>query len=132
MIAKIKPMNWLLGLAGAVGGGAVGFFVFVWLVNQGLYAMVVPGAALGAGGGFLFKKRSPMFGVVCAALALLLGLFAHWWVRIPLDDEEPGLLYLLTHLNHISAVSLGMIVLGGLCGFWFGQGQERIRKMQEE
>ena len=124
-------MNWLLGLAGAVGGGILGFFVFLWLYDHGFYAVMVPGAALGLAGGALLKGRSMPFGIVCAVLAVLLGVFAHWWIRIPGDNEDPGFLYLMTHLNHITSVPLILIVLGALCGYWFGQGQERIGRTRE-
>jgi hypothetical protein len=126
MTAKLKAVNWLLGLAGAIAGGAAGFFLFVWLVHQGLYAMVIPGAALGAGGGWLFKQRSRAFGGVCAVLALLLGFFAEWWAIL---DVTFG--YYLTHLHQLQPITYIMIALGGLCGYWFGQGQERM-KIREE
>jgi len=125
MTAQINVVKWLLGLAGAVAGGIAGFFIFYGLCTLGRYALVVPGAVLGLAAGALLKGRMPLFGVLCALLALLLGFFCHWWMRIPSDGEEPGFFYLLTHANHISAVFLVMIALGALCAFWFGQGGYR-------
>jgi hypothetical protein len=130
MTEKIQALNWLLALAGAAGGGAAGFFVFYWLYHRGLYAAILPGAALGIAGGALLRCRSQAFGIICGVLALLLGVFSHWWIRIPGENKEPGYLYLLTHLNHISSIYLIMIVLGTLCGYWFGQGREKIPERQ--
>jgi hypothetical protein len=125
MNANHRAANWLLGLAGAIAGGIVGFFVFWGLLRWGICALVVPGAALGLAGGALRKDRSRAFGAVCAAFALLLGFFSYWWFRIPRDGEDPGFLYLLTHPNHLPAMILIMIGLGALCGYWFGQGSSR-------
>src|SRR5271157_4934462 len=122
MTAQINAVKWLLGLAGAVGGGIAGFFIFYGLCTVRLYALVVPGAVLGLAAGALLKERMPLFGVLCAALALLLGFFCHWWMRIPSDGEEPGFCYLLAHPSHITPIFLVMIVLGALCAYWFGQG----------
>jgi hypothetical protein len=124
MAADTKPWRWLLGLAGAAGGGVLGFFIFVWLANQGLIAVLLPGAALGIGGAVLMRKRSLAFGVVCAVFAMLLGFFSYWWIRLPLMEEESSFFYLLTHPNHLPSIILLMIGLGGLCAFWFGLGQE--------
>jgi hypothetical protein len=129
MTEKIKPMNWLLGLAGAVGGGTVGYFLFVWLVQQGFYGMVIPGAALGAGGGFLLKGRSRAFGIVCGMLSVFLGIFAEWRTAPFRDDKSFG--YFLAHLHQLTTVTFIMIALGALCGYWFGQGQERIGRTRE-
>jgi heme O synthase-like polyprenyltransferase len=89
--------------------------------------MIIPGAALGAAGGFLFRDRSPAFGIVCGILAILLGIFAEWWTSPFIADGSFG--YFLTHLQELKPVNFIMIALGGLCGFWFGQGrnQETVR-----
>jgi hypothetical protein len=124
MTAPIKAANWALAIAGAIAGGAAGFFVFLWLYNQGWYAAMLPGAALGAAGGALLKGRSIAFGVACALFALLLGVFSHWWIRIPDENEGAGYFYLLMHPGHMSSVPLILIALGGVFGYWFGQGRE--------
>jgi hypothetical protein len=129
MTANNKAVSWLLGLAGAVGGGAVGFFIYVWLFHQGFYAMIIPGAALGAAGGFLFRDRSPAFGIVCAILAILLGIFAEWWMSPFIADGS--FCYFLTHLQDLKPLTFIMIALGGLCGFWFGQGQNQVMARQK-
>jgi hypothetical protein len=120
MTAKNQAVNWLLGLLGAAGGGLIGLLIFHWLIHHQLYGMVIPGAALGAGGGALFRKRSLAFGVVCAILAVGLGIFAEWWAVL---DVTFG--YLLTHLNQLDTITMIMIAVGAVCAFWFGQGWER-------
>jgi hypothetical protein len=121
MGAAIRPLNWTLAVAGAIAGGAAGFLVFWWLLWHGFYAMMIPGAALGLAGGSLLKGRSQVFGVVCGVAALVLGIFAEWWTGPWADD--PSLGYFLTHLQDLSSVTQIMIVLGGVFGYWFGQGR---------
>jgi hypothetical protein len=121
MGAEIKFLNWALAVAGAIGGGAAGFFVFWWLLRHGFYAMMIPGAALGLAGGSLLKARSQVFGVVCGVAALALGIFAEWWTA-PWDKDQ-SLGYFLSHLSDLTSVTLIMIVLGGVFGYWFGQGR---------
>ena len=36
----------LLALAGAVGGGLIGYFIFMWLAHQGFYGLILPGGLL--------------------------------------------------------------------------------------
>jgi hypothetical protein len=62
-----------LGLVGAVLGGALGFFVTRFARDHGFYAMVVPGGFIGLGCGLLAQHRSPIRGLVCGVLALVLG-----------------------------------------------------------
>ena len=47
----------ILVLVGAVAGGLVGYFGFLWIARQGLYALVLPGGLLGVGAS-LFPNRS--------------------------------------------------------------------------
>jgi hypothetical protein len=130
MPEQIKPANWLLGLVGVIVGGAAGFFLFVWLLSKGYYAMMVPGAALGLLGGIMLRSYSQPFGVVCAVLAVLLGLFTEWWTSpFAIDDSFK---YFVTHLNQLNTVTCIMIGLGGLCAYWFGQGYGRLSRTREE
>jgi hypothetical protein len=128
MNGQMKALNWLLGLAGAVGGGAIGFFIFVWLLSKGYYAMILPGAALGLAGGALIRCRSLVFGVVCGLLAVLLGIFTEWWTAPFREDKSFS--YFLTHLHQLQSVTIIMIALGGICAFWFGQGRERFNEVK--
>jgi hypothetical protein len=127
-LPKTKPMHancrnayWPLGLLGAVGGGVVGYFVFFLLASQGLYGLVIPGATLGLGGGLLFKGKSNAFGLVCGFLGLLLGVLAEW--RYAPFIADPSFAYFITHLYDLDTVTRIMIVVGGLCAFWFSKGR---------
>ena len=39
----------VLGLVGAIAGGVLGFYTFRWLLGQGFYGLIIPGAFLGLG-----------------------------------------------------------------------------------
>ena len=39
----------ILGLIGAVAGGVLGYYIFMWIVDQGFYGLMIPGALLGPG-----------------------------------------------------------------------------------
>src|SRR5688572_27483519 len=70
----------LRGLAGAIVGGAIGFFVFRLLVRQGLYGMMIPGALLGLGAGVAARGKSIPLGIACALTAIALAICAEWSV----------------------------------------------------
>ena len=120
---KAKQPNWALGLIGAAGGAVLGYVVFFLLAGQGFYAMVLPVAAPGLGGGILLRGKSVAFGIGCAILGVALGVFIEW--RFSPFVADPGFIYFITHLHNLSAVTLMMIGIGGLCGFWFGMGRDR-------
>jgi hypothetical protein len=119
--AKLK--NVLRSLAGAALGGALGYLGFIWAAQYGFYAMVLPGALLGVGSGWLGGDRSKVRAVVCVALALGLGLFCEWRARPFIKD--PGLAYFLAHIPNLQPVTLLMIILGAAFGGWFGLGRGR-------
>lgn len=118
---NVKTANWPLGLLGAVGGGAVGYFAFFLLARQGLYAMVLPGALLGLGCGALSGGKSNVLGVVCGLLGVLLGVVTEWRFAPFAADESFS--FFVTHLKDVRTMALVMIALGGLFAFWFGKGR---------
>lgn len=115
--------NCALPLLGAILGGALGHFAFLWIARQGFYALVLPGALLGLGAGWLAKRRSLPLAVVCGLLALALGVFSEWRFAPFLADESLG--YFLVHLDQLRSITWIMIVLGGGLGFWFALGRTR-------
>ncbi|MHC4176210.1 MAG: hypothetical protein ACYSWU_01815 [Planctomycetota bacterium] len=119
---KVKNANYVLGLLGAAGGGAIGYFVFFLLARQGLYAIVLPGALLGLGCGALSRGKSNLLGVVCGLLGLLLGVFIEW--RFAPFVADNSLWFFVTHLDDLATIKLVMIALGGLFAFWFGRGRQ--------
>ncbi|HEY5913775.1 MAG TPA: hypothetical protein VJA21_24565 [Verrucomicrobiae bacterium] len=107
----------------AVLGGLVGYGLFFWIVQQGFYGLILPGALLGVGAG-IFKPRSIPIPVVCGFLALALGLFTEW--RFAPFVADKGFTYLLLHAHQLKPITLIMIAAGALIGFWvpFRRGQE--------
>jgi hypothetical protein len=53
---------------------------------------------------------------------VLLGLFTEWRFAPFIADSSFG--YFITHIHDLSIITLIMITIGGLCGFWFGMGRE--------
>ncbi len=110
----------LLVLIGAAVGGALGYFAFFWIIQQGYYALVLPGGLLGLGAG-IGKCRHVLLAVFCGLCALALGLFTQWCYAPFLADESLG--YFLAHIPDLKPLTLIMIALGGLVGFWIPFGR---------
>jgi hypothetical protein len=105
----------VLVLGGALLGGLLGFGAFVWLLGQGFYGLILPGGLLGLGAG-LARNRSVWLAVVCGLLAVALGVFAQWHEFPFKKDESLG--YFLLHLQDLKPLTLLMIAVGGVIGFW--------------
>jgi hypothetical protein len=106
----------VLVLGGAALGGFLGYLAFGWVYDQGFYALVLPGGLLGIGAG-LARNRSVAVAILCGLCAIGLGLFTEWRFRPWRADESLG--YFLVHVHELTPVTLGMVVLGGVLGFWF-------------
>lgn len=115
-----QAVDALASLVGAALGGYAGYRIFVWLLNHGLYGLVIPGALLGLGCGLFSRYPSRVRGIVCAVAAVATGLLSEWCERA--FQADPSLSFFLTHLNHLDALpwTLGMIVLGALMAYWWG------------
>ena len=105
----------LLALAGALAGGALGYALFLWITQQGYYALAIPGALLGAGAG-LARARSVAVAVVCGLAATALGFYCEFRFRPFAQDESLG--FFLTHLSSLSGLTCVMIAFGAFLGFW--------------
>lgn len=105
----------VLALAGAVIGGALGYFLFFVLVRQGFYALILPGAFVGLGAG-IFRNRSLAACIACGILALAIGLFTEW--KFAPFIKDPSLGYFLTHVHELRPMTLIMIAVGAGTGFW--------------
>lgn len=116
-------VNTARGLLGAVLGGAAGYFVTGWLARQGFYAMALPGVGVGLGAGLLVSKRCMGVAIASALLALALGVFTEW-KNFPFRHDA-SFDYFLRHLGDLKPLTLIMIGLGGLAGFWFALGAGR-------
>ena len=118
-----RARGWVLGLLGGAVGGVVGYFIFVAIIKQGYYAMVLPGAFIGLGAGAVSGRRSVGLGAVCGVAALVLGVFIESrWMPFVADRS---LSYFLAHLGEVKWFDLAMIGVGALFAFWFGLGRER-------
>src|SRR5262245_3206419 len=108
----------LRGIAGAAVGGAVGYFLFRWLAQRGLFAHAVPGALLGLAAGLAAGHRSQILGIICAISAAILIVVAEW-LRAPMVKDE-SLLYFALHLHQMNnaGVKLFMMGFGAACGYW--------------
>jgi hypothetical protein len=118
MEESAKGPNRPLGILGAVLGGVVGYFVFRWVAQQGFYAPMLPGAAVGLGCGVLSRGRSVPLGVVCGLAALPVGLFAEWRVF----DADKSLGHFVTHLHDQPPVTLILLAAGAALAYWLGVG----------
>ena len=114
--------GWVLGILGAVIGGAVGFWAFRWIAGQGFYALMLPGALLGLGFGYLSRRASVAGGIVCGVFGVGFGVFSEWKC-FPFNADE-SFEFFISHLYELSPVTLIMIVFGGVFAFWFGRGRD--------
>jgi hypothetical protein len=125
--ARIR--NLLVGMLGAVAGGILGYFAFMWIRSQGFYALMLPGGLAGVGGGLWVRDRSPLRATLCGVFALALGIFAEWKSAPFVKDASLG--YFVSHLHNLQPITLIMIVAGGAFGYWFSLGREPAAKPGE-
>ena len=107
----------LLGLAGAVVGGVVGFYTYKWLANQGIYGKMIPGALLGLGCGLFARHRSIPRGVACGIAALALSLAVEW----SYFHSATTVTEFLTQVKDLGTVDLLMIGGATFIAFWLGK-----------
>ena len=100
-------------LAGA--GGFLGYLGFGLLLDQGFYAMVLPGGLAGLAAG-IPRSRSPIVPVLCGLLAIVAGLLTEYRFAPFLADGS--LKYFLVHTMDLRPLTLLLIGLGGFLGFW--------------
>ena len=115
-------MKLALGIVGALIGGVVGSLVFGLLANQGLYAMVLPGAAMGFGCAALSKIESIPLGIACAVGALILGLGLEWHFFPFIADNSLG--HFIKNIPNLRGMTMMMIALGTGLAFWIGRGSK--------
>lgn len=100
----------VLGLLGAVAGGCLGFVAFVWIAQQGFYALLLPPVLLGLGAGLCVRRRSNFLAAVCGVAGLALGLFSEWRIAPFVDDGS--FVYFITHVYLLRPITMIMLVLG--------------------
>ena|SRR5438132_3494253 len=117
MVNRVLCMT--LGVLGGLVGGVFGFVLFFWIIKQGFYALVLPGASVGLGCGLLARHRSTLRGVVCAVAALVLGFYTEW--RFETFPEDDGFRYLVLHFYRLRPITLIMIGLGVALAYYLGK-----------
>ena len=118
--------NNVLAVLAAAIGGLLGYFGFLWIARQGFYAIMLPGALVGISAG-MFKSNSTAVCVLCGWLALGFGIFSEWRFAPFLKDDS--LSYFLAHLHQLRPITLLMIGVGVLIGFWvpFRSGKDAVK-----
>lgn len=110
----------LLVLAGAAVGGTLGYFLFFWVLGQGLYGLVIPGGLLGFGAAWV-RGGSTGVAMICGLAGLALSLFCRWRAGVHESFGE-----MLRALPQTSPVILLMIALGAFIAFWLPFRSRRI------
>jgi hypothetical protein len=123
---KFDALAHARGFVGIIVGGAAGFFLFQWLVDQGFYGLAIPGAVMGLACGFASRIHSPILAATCGICATLLLPYAEWKVLPFAADDSLG--YFLTHLNQLRPLTWIMFALGIVFAAWFGLGRPQSRR----
>ena len=119
MVDRDRIVSNVLGLVGGAVGGIVGFYLFGWIVRQGFYALIIPGAALGFGCAMLARHASTARGVVCGLAGAALGLLAEaTYFPFRVDSQ---LSYFFAHLGELRPMTWILVAVGGLIAFWVGK-----------
>ena len=124
-----QPIIFVRGLVGAILGGVVGYFLFYFAMQSGFYALALPGALLGLGCGYASRVDSLVLGIICSIAALALGIFCEWKTAPFVADES--LSFFLKNIHQLSGVTLIMLALGGIFGFWFGRGRPGAQPIEK-
>lgn len=112
---------WGRGVVGAVIGGAIGFYVFKWLLTQGYYGLALPAILLGLGFAICARRSMLLGGVFCAIAGLMLMIFSEWNTSPFIKDESLG--FFLQNLTELQSVTQIFMALGTAMAFWFGRGR---------
>jgi hypothetical protein len=113
----------VLEVAAGVAGGAVGYFAFLWLVDQNFYGLMLPGALIGLGCGLVARRRSVVRGLLCALAALGLELFAEW-KAFPFD-QDGRFRFMVRHFLDKEPIKIVMLLAGAAIAFWLGRDAAR-------
>ena len=112
---KDFPVGNALTILCACLGGYVGYLGFMFLADRGFYALVLPGGVLGLAAG-IPRSRSIAVPILCGLLAIVAGLLTEH--RFAPFVADSGLGYFLAHVGNLQPVTVLLISLGGVIGFW--------------
>lgn len=99
----------------AIFGAALGYLGFMWMADQGVYALALPGILIGLGAG-LARNRSAALAGICGVGALVVGLFAEW-KRYPFSVDD-SFEYFVLHVHQLQPWTLLMLGFGTVLAFW--------------
>ncbi len=116
------PVHWLRAIGGSLVGAGIGYAGFHFLAQNGLYAMMLPGAMIGMVAGRLSGIRSTAIGIACAVIALVASVTIEWDFAPFIKDDSLG--YFVSHLHEVIPAHLIMMALGIAAAFWFGRGRD--------
>jgi hypothetical protein len=118
-VTKNQITSIILEFIGAAIGGALGYYIFLWLIHQGFYGLMIPGALLGLGCSLLSNHRSQIRGALCGVAGLVLGIYSEWHFEWFQRDESFA--YLATHIHQKGPVTLLMLAVGAFFAYWLGK-----------
>jgi hypothetical protein len=107
------------GVLGGIAGGVLGYFVFFWLLDYGLYGIVLPGASVGIGCGAASGRRITPMGVLSALGGLFTAALAEWRSDV---QPAPSFLEFLPDLP-TRTPAIWLILAGVAISFFMGIGR---------
>ena len=114
-----------LGVLGAMLGAVVGFFLFQFLTQQGLYLIVLPGALVGWGCAYAARSRSFVLAVIAIVVAIPATIVCEWKTDAYLCDDGKTLMGIgeyVSRMVELRGWQLPVFVgLNGVIAFWLGR-----------
>jgi len=114
-------MQYVRGAVGGATGGALGWVLSLALIRWGVLSTMLPGLLMGMGCGWLSGTRSHVLGVAAGVASFAISVVATWQIAPFIVDDS--LHFFVMHLHKLPLMWLLMIVLSGVCGYWFGLGR---------
>ena len=115
----MQALTIVKGTAGAVLGATAGYFLFGWLIDQGLYGLALPGALTGIGASLLSRRRSIVVAIIAGIVAF--GVSALCEATFLQDGT---LETFLDSIDKQPTMTYVMLVVGVCCAVWLGIGRE--------
>lgn len=125
MITNSEIQTVALGLIGGALGGALGYFAFFWIIDQGFYALLLPAALLGFGAGVCARRRSSLLAAICGLAGAGLGLFTEW--RFAPFLADPSFSHFITHVHKLPPITLIMLGFGTFLSYRLALGRDPKR-----
>jgi hypothetical protein len=121
MLVRVSdPMRRLVGAA--VGGG-LGYALFWWQQQTGIWIVAATGIGLGLGAGLGARSRSTKWGLLMGLVALAYTLIVAWQ-HYPFRADK-SLFEFVGTIPQRSANEMWTYLAVLLAGFWFGMGRNR-------